>query len=206
MKNILAKVTTAAATTTALSVAIAVGANQPAIAITFNFSWKGDAGYSALGSFSYDENTAPSIISESGIGVTQYLESLSVSFFDPSNNLLETGTSISKGISNNSFLAFNFDTVTQKFVGAIDVDTGGDTAFFFLANDSNGVDVVPPGTTLTLWQVQNEGIVALDSSTNPIKVSQVPEPGSIFGLVAFGALGATLKGMKKRVSSLKAEA
>ncbi len=94
MKNIFAKIAATTATSAVLSVAIAAGANNPAQAIDFIFNWLGDAGYSAVGSFSYDETTAPTIISESGSGATNFLQSLNVSFLDPSNN---------------SSLSFNFD-------------------------------------------------------------------------------------------------
>jgi|GEM_PF-2044859 len=80
MKNIFAKIATIAATSTVLSVAIAAGANKPAQAVDLNFNWLGNAGYSAVGSFSYDEAIAPAIISESGSGVTKFLQSLNVSF------------------------------------------------------------------------------------------------------------------------------
>ncbi len=77
MKNIFAQIAATTASSVAFSVAIAA---SPAQAIDFNFNWLGDAGYSAIGSFSYDEATAPTIISESGAGATNFLQSLSVSF------------------------------------------------------------------------------------------------------------------------------
>ena len=79
MKNIFAKTVAITAT----SIALAVGVTHPAQAIDFKFNWTGDAGYSAVGSFSYDEATAPTIISESGSGATKFLQSLNVSFLKP---------------------------------------------------------------------------------------------------------------------------
>ncbi|AUB38298.1 hypothetical protein COO91_04263 [Nostoc flagelliforme CCNUN1] len=60
-----------------------IASNNPAQAIELNFNCQGDVGYSAIGSFSYDETTAPTIISERGSGATNFLQSLNVSFLDP---------------------------------------------------------------------------------------------------------------------------
>ncbi|MEH1901046.1 MAG: PEP-CTERM sorting domain-containing protein [Nostoc sp.] len=195
MKNIFAKIATIAATSTAFSVAIAAGANNPAQAVDFNFNWKGDAGYSAVGSFSYDEATAPTIISESGSGATNFLQSLNVSFLDPFNNLLGTYNTVSGGVSQSSFFTFNFDTSTQKLFGPLDVagGTGVIGEYFFQGTIGDSLflrqDVNQQGTSITL-----------DQNSGSIQVSKVPEPASILGLVAFGmlGLGSTLK--KKQAS------
>jgi hypothetical protein len=100
MRNIFAKIAATTATSAALSVAIAA---SPAQAIDFNFNWLGDAGYSAIGSFSYDETTAPTIISEAGGGATNTLQSLSISFLDPSNNVLGTYDTVTSGASQSDF-------------------------------------------------------------------------------------------------------
>ncbi|MBN3894999.1 MAG: PEP-CTERM sorting domain-containing protein [Nostoc sp. NOS(2021)] len=195
MKNIFTKIAVIAATSTALSVAIATGANNPAQAIDLNFNWLGNAGYSAVGSFSYDAATAPTIISESGSGATKFLQSLNVSFLDPSNNSLGTYNTVSGGVSQSDFFTFNFDTSTQKLFGPFDV--GGGTGvigeYFFQGT---------VGDSLVLRQdVNQQGTSTLvDQNSGSIHLAQVPEPASILGVLAFGMLGvgSTLK--KKQAS------
>ncbi|MHC5772703.1 PEP-CTERM sorting domain-containing protein [Nostoc sp.] len=195
MTNIFAKIATIAATSTALSVAIAAGANNPAQAVDLNFNWLGNAGYSAVGSFSYDEATAPTIISESGSGATKFLQSLNVSFLDPSKNLLGTYNTVAGGVSQSQYFTFNFDTSTQKLFGPFDIagGTGVIGEYFF-----NG----KVGDSLALRQdVNQQGKeIKLDQNSGSIQVSKVPEPASILGLLAFGmlGLGSTLK--KKQAS------
>ncbi|MFN6497219.1 MAG: PEP-CTERM sorting domain-containing protein [Nostoc sp. DedQUE01] len=195
MKNIFAKMAMIAATSTVVSVAIAAGANNPAQAIDFKFNWLGDAGYSAIGSFSYDETTAPTIITESGSGATNFLQSLNVSFLDPSQNVLGTYNTVSGGVSQSSFFAFNFDTSSETLFGLLNI--GGGTGvigeYFFSGTVGNSLqlrqDVNQQGTSITL-----------DQNSGSIQVSKVPEPASILALLAFGMLGvgSTLK--KKQAS------
>ncbi|MEH2160078.1 MAG: PEP-CTERM sorting domain-containing protein [Nostoc sp.] len=195
MKNIFAKTVAITATSAALSVAIAAGANNPAQAVEFNFNWLGNAGYSATGSFSYDEATAPTIISESGSGATKFLQSLNVSFLDPSKNLLGTYNTVTGGVSQSSFFAFNFDTATQKLFGPLNIagGTGVIGEYFFNGTVANSLalrqDVDQKGTS-----------TLVDQNLGSIQVSKVPEPTSLLGLVALGMLGvgSTLK--KKQAS------
>ena len=199
MNNLLNKISATVTASAVLAMAVALETN-PAQAIEFNFSWQGDAGYSALGTFSYDETTAPSIISESGAGPTDYLDSLSVSFFDPSNILLGTYNTVTGGVSESQFFTFNFDTSNQTLFGDFDIAGGGVLiGEYFLQGTI--------GSSLEFRQDIN-GLQSrlVDKNSGAITVSQVPEPASVLGLLAFGALGATLKRNKKLVSSQKAEA
>ncbi|MBG1263638.1 PEP-CTERM sorting domain-containing protein [Nostoc commune] len=195
MKNIFTKIAAIAATSTALSVAIAAGANNPAQAVDLNFNWQGNAGYSAVGSFSYDEAIAPTIISESGSGATNFLQSLNVSFLDPSKNLLGTYNTVSAGVSESDFLAFNFDTSTQKLFGPLDIagGTGVIGEYFFQGTVGESLqlrqDVDQQGTSITL-----------DQNSGSIQVSKVPEPASMLGLLAFAALGVGSSLKKKQAS------
>ncbi|MBH8565860.1 PEP-CTERM sorting domain-containing protein [Nostoc sp. CENA67] len=196
MKNIFAKISKVAATSAALTVAIAGATNNSALAVDFNFNWLGDAGYSATGSFSYDEATAPTIISESGSGATDYLQSLSVSFLDPSNNLLGTYNTVAGGVSQSNFFSFNFDTSTKSLFGSFNV--GGGTGvigeYFFLGTIGDSLelrqDVDQAGTS-----------TRLDQNSGSIQVYKVPEPGSMLGLLALAGLGVgtTLKKSKSLV-------
>ncbi|MCC5603125.1 PEP-CTERM sorting domain-containing protein [Nostoc favosum] len=194
MKNIFSKIAVIAATSAAFTVAVAA-ANNPAQAIELNFNWQGDAGYSAIGSFSYDETTAPTIISESGSGATNFLESLNVSFLDPSNNPLGTYNTVTGGVSQSDFFAFNFDTSTHTLFGPLNVGGGtgviGEYFFSGTVGDSLRLrqDVDQQGTSITL-----------DQNSGSIQVSKVPEPASMLGLLAFAALGVGSSLKKKQAS------
>ena len=183
MKNILTKLAATAVTSAILSVA----SGQEAQAISFNFDWQGDGGYSAKGMFSYDETTAPAIISETGAGATNNLESLMVSFFDPSNNPLQSFNTVSNGVSESPFFNFNFDTSTQTLFGAFNV--GGGTGVIgeqFFSGTIGSLfrlrqDVDQMGTSIELDR--NSGAITVTAKS-------VPEPTSILGLLALGAMGA----------------
>ena len=186
MNNIFTKIAAIAATSAALCMAIP----QQAQAISFNFNWQGNGGYSAKGMFSYDETTAPTIISESGAGPTNNLQSLMVSFFDPANNPLQSFNTVTNGVSESPFFSFNFDTSTQTLFGGFDV--GGGTGVigeqFFngtiggLLQLSQDFDQM---TTAIELDRQNPGEITVTA-----KSAKVPEPSSILGLLALGAMGA----------------
>ena len=199
MNNLVNKISATLTASTVLAMAVALETTNPAQAIEFNFSWKGDGGYSALGQFSYDETKAPSIISESGIGPTKYLDSLSVSFFDPSNIALGTYNTVAGGVSNSKFFTFNFDTSNKTLFGNFDIAGGGTIiGEYFLQGKI--------GSSLEFRQDIN-GVQSrlVDQNSGAITVSQVPEPASVLGLLAFGALGATVT-RKKKLATQKAEA
>jgi hypothetical protein len=67
--------------------------SQGVLAVTIDFQWSGNQGYTAKGSFSYDEKTAPTIFSEKGSGKMQVLEDFQVSFYD------NGGQEIAKGLA-----------------------------------------------------------------------------------------------------------
>jgi hypothetical protein len=176
----------------ALGVLALIGAPLPALAaVVFDFSWTGNAGYKAVGSFGYDETTAPPIISESGAGPTNYLDFLSVGFFDPSNNPLQSFNTVSGGVSNSSFFAFNFDTSTETLFGAFNVGGGTvATGEQFFNGDIGGLlrlrQIVDPFNN-TLLDSQNPGVITVQRAP-----ASVPEPGalSLIGL-AIAALAFT---------------
>ncbi len=174
------------AATAVTSAALSLVMAQQAQAIAFNFNWQGDSGYSATGMFSYDETTAPTIISESGAGPTNYLQSLMVSFFDPSGNSLQSFNTVTDGVSESPFFQFNFDTSTQTLFG--DFNVGGGTGVIGEQFFSGTV-----GNLLRLRQdVDQMGTsIELDRNSGEITVSakNVPEPASVLGLVALGAMG-----------------
>lgn len=182
MQNLLTKLSAATILAATLSSAIV----PQAAAITFNFHWEGDAGYTMQGEFGYDETTAPTIISESGAGPTNVLDFLTVSFFNPSGNLTQSFNTVTGGISQSSFFEFNFNTTTHTLFGNFNV--GGGTGVIgeqFFTGTIGGL--------LELRQdVDQISASNLLDSQNPgeITVKKTPEPSSMLGLLALGALGA----------------
>lgn len=185
MKNIMTKVATLAVTSAAFSGAITFSVNNPAQAITLKFNWQGDAGYSAIGKFSYDQTTAPAIISESGGGPTNDIQSLMVSFFDPSNSLLGTYNTVVGGVSESNFFKFNFDTSNKTLFGAFDIagGTGVIGEQFFQGTIGGRLELRQDVDQIS------QSILLDSQDPGSITVSQVPEPTSVMGLLAFGAMG-----------------
>ncbi|QLE44513.1 PEP-CTERM sorting domain-containing protein [Nostoc sp. C052] len=199
MMHVFTKTAISLVTTTALGLAIAITTNNLVHAAEFKFNWKGDTGYLAQGSFNYDTTTAPNIISEVGSGATHNLQSLSISFFDPLNNLINSFTPVLNGVSNYSFLRFNFDNTTQQIFGPFDVgkddELPGDT---WLNNNLALIDQGFSNEVLVREFGFNNRDAAgtkqiLDLSNNSVQVFKVPEGSIIIGLLAVCSLGFTLK-------------
>jgi hypothetical protein len=197
MIHLFAKTAISVVTTTALGLAIAITTNDLVHAAEFNFNWKGDTGYSAQGSFNYDAITAPSLISEAGSGATKNLQSLSVSFFDPLSNLINSFTPVLSGVSNYSFLRFNFDNTKEQIFGPFDVgkddELPGDT---WLNNNLALIDEGFSDEVLAKeFGFNNRDATGtkqiLDLSNNSVQVSKVPEGSIIIGLLAVCSLGFT---------------
>ncbi|MEH2369293.1 PEP-CTERM sorting domain-containing protein [Nostoc sp.] len=199
MTHLFTKTAISLVTTTTLALAIAITTNNLAHAAEFKFNWKGDTGYSAKGSFNYDTTTAPSVISETGLGTTKNLQSLSISFFDPLSNLINSFTPVLSGISNYSFLRFNFDSTKEQIFGPFDLgkDDGlpGDT---WLNNNLALIDEGFSNQVLAKEFHLNKRDAAsteeiLDLSNNSVQVSKVPEGSIIIGLLTVCSLGFSLK-------------
>jgi hypothetical protein len=122
---------------------------SPAHAITIDFQWTGSTGYLAKGSFSYDETKAPKIISEKGSGKTNILESLVVTFYTPSGELISRYEDIVDGVAKGNYFEFNFDTETQQLFGVIDIggEVSGETYLKGTINDN-----------LSLFSIDNSGL------------------------------------------------
>ncbi|MEH2106200.1 PEP-CTERM sorting domain-containing protein [Nostoc sp.] len=208
MTHPFAKTAISMVTTTGLVLAIAITTNNLAQATEFKFNWKGDTGYLAQGSFNYDTTTAPNVISEAGLGATKNLQSLSISFFDPLNNLINSFTPVLSGVSNYSFLRFNFDNTKEQIFGPFDVgkddELPGDT---WLNNNLALIDEGFSDEVLAREFGFNNRDAAgtkqiLDFSNNSVQVSKVPEGSIVIGLLAVCSLGFTLK-QKKAISALR---
>ncbi|MBN3874623.1 PEP-CTERM sorting domain-containing protein [Nostoc sp. JL33] len=199
MTHLFAKTAISLVATTGLVLAIAITANDLAHAAEFKFNWKGDTGYLAQGSFNYDTTTAPSIISEAGLGATKNLQSLSISFFDPSSTLINSFTPVFSGVSNYSFLRFNFDSTKEQIFGSFDVGKDnnllGDT---WLNNNLALIDEGFSDQVLAKeFRLNSRDAAAkeqiLDLSNNSVQVSKVREGSIIIGLLAVCSFGFTLK-------------
>ncbi|MEH2450711.1 PEP-CTERM sorting domain-containing protein [Nostoc sp.] len=201
MKHLFSKTAFRMVTTTSLMLAIAITTNDIADAAEFNFNWKGDSGYSAKGSFNYDTTTAPSVISEAGLGATKNLQSLSISFFDPLSTLINSFTPVVSGVSNYRYLRFNFDSTTQQ-IGPFDVGKDnslpGDTWLnnnLALINEGFSDQVLAKEFHLIKRDAAGKEQI-LNLSNNSVQVSKVPEGSIIIGLLAVCSLGFTLKQKK----------
>ncbi|MEH2206945.1 MAG: PEP-CTERM sorting domain-containing protein [Nostoc sp.] len=199
MTHLFTKTAISLVTTTTLALAIAITTNNQAHAAEFNFNWKGDTGYSAKGSFNYDTTTAPSVISEAGLGATKNLQSLSISFFDPLSNLINSFTPVLSGISNYGFLRFNFDSTKEQIFGPFDV--GKDDEFPGDKWLNNNLALIDEGFSNQVLAKEFHLIdrnaagteQILDLGNNSVQVSKVPEGSIIIGLLAVCSLGFTLK-------------
>ncbi|MBN3926790.1 hypothetical protein [Nostoc sp. NMS4] len=197
MTHLFTKTAISLVTTTTLALAIAITTNNLAHAAEFKFNWKGDTGYLAQGSFNYDPTTAPSVISETGLGATKNLQSLSISFFDPLNHLINSFTPVLSGVSNYSYLRFNFDRTKEQIFGPFDVgkdnDLAGDT---WLNNNLALIDEDASDEVVAKeFGLYNRNIATtkqiLDLSNNSVQISKVPEGSIMIGLLAVCSLGFT---------------
>ncbi|MEG3439616.1 hypothetical protein V0288_20985 [Pannus brasiliensis CCIBt3594] len=109
-----------------LSLSIGITPIAPALAVTIEFSWSGNNGYTARGSFRYDEKTAPALIHEEGAGRTKVIEKLEISFLDPRGKEIARYDNVFGGVSDANYFRFNFDTRTGEIFGSIDL--GGESA------------------------------------------------------------------------------
>ncbi len=98
---------------------------SPASAEEIKFQWRGEVGYTAKGSFIYDEARAGEKIEEAGKGPMRVLKSLTVSFFDPLGHHLATYNNVVGGKSKGEYFALNYDRTSSRLFGTIDL--GGES-------------------------------------------------------------------------------
>lgn len=201
MSNLLTKLIFTAVTTVAFFGSLTLSVSNPAQAITFNYSFQTDTNYTGEGQFSYDKLTAPAIISESGAGATNFLQFLSLSVFDPANNLLDSGNSVVNSFSNDTFLLFEFNTNTET-LNILDTNTAasGNDPYYFISNAVNpsGNPVTPGSTTFNLFAFSSQNAATFLGSASSIQVVSVSEPTSVLSLLALGGLAAGYVMRKKQ--------
>ena len=167
----------------------------------------GDNGYSATGAFAYDSASVPVSFSDRGAGPTDYLQSFSISFFDPESNLLESGSSIVNGISSDRFFRLDYDTQSRT-ISSLDADIGGSSYQYFLTNlRSPAGGVVGPGQTTFNLFYRPGGTPILDSAASvqvtSVSESAVPEPAMLPILLGFSVLGGVITIFRRRNSPLQ---
>ena len=89
------------------------------------FTWKGDAGYVARISMSYDD-TFPFVSAWGGgpflgTATNQGISELSVTFLTATQTLLFSTSNVSNSVVTYRFLAIGFDTISETLVGQLDV-------------------------------------------------------------------------------------
>ncbi|WGV23167.1 PEP-CTERM sorting domain-containing protein [Halotia branconii] len=172
--------------TAAVAINLSILKSASVHAVTLNFEWTGNAGYSAKGSFNYDETQGYSIVDESK------LRSLTIDFFDPSNKLLNSFAPITNGSIAYDFLDFSYDTATKSLFGFFDVgkDDGQSTDYYLFETVGLNLSLRNPiqGTI-----DQNNGLITV-SDTTP-----VPEPLTIGGTVVAIGIGYVMKRKKAKI-------
>lgn len=168
-------------------------------AANYRLDWTGNQGYSAQGSFSYDNALQGSIVTK------DQLDRFSISFFDPQGNLLQSFKYNSGNVS--SISNFNFDTVTEIVLQTGNFDTANgfdlgsnfntDVVGFFFYTYQNP-DVGLPTTTIFLKDDLSPEVCdtfpncRLDNG-GQLTATLIPEPGILVGLLMVGSLSRLLK-------------
>ena len=128
-----------------LGLGLGLGLAQPALAITFKTEWTGQIlGYSAEGTFSYDENIAYT----DGIVRRDDLTRFDISFYDPAGELIKT---FEDNHLTYAGFNFNFDTRTREILqdGSFSQPNGIDIGEYTVLFNEDGN---PTGVTgLNFW-------------------------------------------------------
>ena len=110
----------------AIAIAIATLSLVPAAsAITQEFQLESPKGYIVKTSFSYDTPILETI-AEHGAGKTKVVDSLRVSFYEPTGKAIASYDNIVDGTVRGEYFEFNYDLATEQLQGTIDI--GGESA------------------------------------------------------------------------------
>jgi|GEM_PF-2413147 len=190
--RLLSTTATAAVLTTGL---VASGFAKSATAADFTFNGKFTDSYSVTGSFT-TKNSAPPSFSESGSGVTQFLQSLSMSFFKDMTSL-DSGSAVVNGTSIDSFLRLDYNFQTNSLTALnISATEPNKSLYYYITNGTNlNNERVPYGsTTYNLFSYDptkpSDSSVTFLGSASSIQVAAVPEHSGMLGTLVFGAIGA----------------
>ena len=115
---------------TLINLAIALFASlwivPSALAVTQKLEFETSAGYKVKTIFSYDETQNFNTIREQGHGKTKAIDSMKVSFYKPSGELIADYNNIIDGVITGNYFEFNFDPNTRRISGNLDI--GGELA------------------------------------------------------------------------------
>jgi hypothetical protein len=114
----------------------------PATAITQKLQLYSTTGHIIKTTFSYDQTPDLTPIREQGAGKTQTLEALTISFYQPSGELIATYNNIVNGVVTDNYLEFNFDPATKKLLDNLDL--GGELAgeMYLKGNVEEGLSLI----------------------------------------------------------------
>ncbi|MEH2301210.1 MAG: hypothetical protein V7K88_19975 [Nostoc sp.] len=171
-------------------------------AADFAFSADFSNGYSAKDLFT-TKTDAPASFSETSADYipfsTQFLESQSLSIFDSTNTLLQSGSSVINGISNDMFLRLDYDNSLTANLPVLDVstETPSQNSYYFISNnvDPSGNNVADGSTNynLFLYDKITDKSTFLGNTTSikatNIKATPIPESSSVISSLAVAAFG-----------------
>ncbi|MEH2319095.1 hypothetical protein [Nostoc sp.] len=174
-----------------------VFAVSSAQAADFAFDAKFSNGYLAKGSFTTKSGT-PAFFSEINPNfpsvpfTTQFLQSTSLSIFDSTNKLLQSGSGVSNGISNDGYLRLDYDSSLTNNLLALNISTEtlSQNQYYFIGNnvDSNGDTIASISTDYKLFSYDKiTDKTTFLGDTTRIKASAVPEPSSTIISLALSA-------------------
>ncbi|MEM8828352.1 MAG: hypothetical protein AAGE96_03220 [Cyanobacteria bacterium P01_G01_bin.19] len=110
----------------AIAILISFCFMSSAMAITQKLQFDSDEGYTVTAVFSYDKSLVKDTIKERGHGKTAVIDTMKVSFYNPSNEPIANYDNIIDGVVVGDYFEFNFDPATQQLAGNIDI--GGESA------------------------------------------------------------------------------
>lgn len=105
----------------ALTIITCLWVIPPALAVTQELQLDTATGYVVKTTFSYDDAKNPKIIAEYGQGKTQVIDSMRVSFYKPSGELIASYDNIIDGVARGTYFEFNYQPATQQLRGEIDL-------------------------------------------------------------------------------------
>ncbi len=132
------------------------------------FNWLGSNGYSVQGHFSYDNSVSTPIIGN-GLGDTQGLEYLNVSFYDSDKKLLFSTVDVAGGQSVYGDLIFIYDSLAGAFQNNFSFNMG--------ENSQTGDLVLGGiiGESSSILNFDSEQLSGIDWDTT----ITIPEPSSL---------------------------
>ncbi len=169
-----------------LVIASIAAVSLPANATTVAINYTGLNGYTAVGSFTYNGATAPTVITEAnGAAATNVIQSFSITFANPAHTVIESGSAVINGVSSDRFFRLTYNTSTNA-ITTLDADIGG-TYTYFLSNLRTPTgSVVPAGQTGFNFFDRTRANAALDTAptiTTTVSANvAVPEPSSVLVL------------------------